>query len=41
MQEVISHARAASAPIAGDAMAGALEAGELLDIEMEQLAGTI
>ncbi|NBN79303.1 DDE-type integrase/transposase/recombinase [Microvirga tunisiensis] len=38
VQEVMSHARSAVATVAGDAVANALETGELLEVEMETVA---
>lgn len=38
MQEVVAHAFTRPAPVAGDAVADTREAGELLDVEMDQFA---
>ena len=41
MEEVVADAFAAAAPVAGDAVADAVEAGQLLDVEMEEFTGPV
>jgi hypothetical protein len=38
VKEVVAHALAGTAAVTGDAVADALEAGQLLDVKMEQFA---
>ena len=41
MQEVVAKPLAGATPVAGDAVADAFKAGQPLDVEMKQLAGTL